>query len=174
MKKVLALLTLILVQVAVASAQTGASTNKLSFMIGEWKGNGWMMTQSGKQFTSIIEKVDCKLDCEIFTVAGIGTQTDSSTMKNSVVHDAFGIISYDKTKGKFTLRAYKKDNVTETELEIIGEKVIRWNLTIPNNGGTMRFTTDFSEPNKWKGTGEYSRDGTDWIKMMETRLEKVK
>jgi len=174
MKNVLTLIILIPLNIAVAFAQTGASTNKLSFMIGEWKGNGWMMTQNGKQFTSIVEKVDCKLDCEIFAIAGIGTKTDSATMKSVVVHDAFGIIAYDKAKGKFTLRAYKKDNITETELEIISEKMIRWNLAIPNNGGTMRFTTDFSEPNKWKGTGEYSRDGTNWIKMMETRLEKTK
>lgn len=124
-RPVLSLITLMLINVAVVFAQTGSSTRQLSFMTGEWKGKGWMMTQTGKQFTSITEKVECKLDCEIFTVAGIGTKTDSSTMKSMVVHDAFGIIAYDKANGKFSLRAYKKDNVTETELEIISEKVIR-------------------------------------------------
>lgn len=42
-----------------------------------------------------------------------------------------------------------------------------------NNGGTMRFTTDFTVTDQWKGTGEYSRDGQNWMKVMETELTKM-
>lgn len=71
------------------------------------------------------------------------------------------------------MRAYKKGEVIDAEIIIVGEKVIRWELAIPNNGGTMRFTTDFTSPDKWKGIGEYSTDGINWMIMMQTELTKV-
>ncbi len=118
-----------------------------------------------------MEKAECKLDCSIITVSGLGTKTDSLTKETKVTHDAFGIIAYNKKTDKFNMRAYKKDDVIEAEIEFVGEKSIRWNLSTPN-GGTIRFTADFSESNKWKETGEFSRDGVNWVKMLETVLEK--
>jgi hypothetical protein len=152
-------------------AQT--ENNPLSFMVGTWKGTGWMMTQNGKQFTDITENVICKLDCAVLSVDGLGTKTDSLTKKKITVHDAFGIISKDVKSNKWVMRAYKKGEVIDAEIVFVSEKVIRWELPIPNNGGVIRFTTDFSTPGKWKGTGEYSRDGQNWMKMMETELTKI-
>lgn len=152
-------------------AQT--ESNPLSFMVGTWKGTGWMMTQSGKQFTDIIENVICKLDCAVLSVEGLGIKTDTLTKKQITVHDAFGVISKDVKSNKWVMRAYKKSDLIDAEIAFVGEKVIRWELPIPNNSGVMRFTTDFSTPSKWKGTGEYSRDGQNWMKIMETELTKV-
>jgi hypothetical protein len=152
-------------------AQT--ENNPLSFMVGTWKGTGWMMTQNGKQFTDITENVICKLDCAVLSVDGLGTKTDSLTQKRITVHDAFGIISKDVKSNKWVMRAYKKGEVIDAEIISVSEKVIRWELPIPNNGGVMRFTTDFSTTGKWKGTGEYSRDGQSWMVIMETELTKV-
>lgn len=101
-----------------------------------------MMTQNGKLLSQVTEKAECKLDCNIITVSGLGTRTDSLTNQTKVVHDAFGTITYDKATNQFYMRAYKTDNVIETAIEFIAEKTIRWKLEIPNGGGTMRFTAD--------------------------------
>ncbi|MBK7232920.1 MAG: hypothetical protein IPH93_11840 [Saprospiraceae bacterium] len=171
MKKTLLAFTLILSSFVFVNAQS--EINPLSFMVGEWKGTGSMMTRGGKQFTDITETVVCKLDCAVLSVDGLGTKLDSTTGKQIIVHDAFGIISKDPKSNKWIMRAYKKGEVIDAEIIIVGEKVIRWELAIPNNGGTMRFTTDFTSPDKWKGIGEYSTDGINWMIMMQTELTKV-
>lgn len=166
-------LSIIIVLISSVSVCAQSETNPLSFMIGKWKGSGWMMTQNGKQFTNITENVACKLDCAVLSVEGLGTKLDSLTKKQITVHDAFGVISKDTKNNKWIMRAYKKGEVIDAEIVFVSEKVIRWELPIPNNGGTMRFTTDFSITDKWKGTGEYSRDGKNWMIMMQTELTKV-
>ncbi|GAB4450668.1 MAG: hypothetical protein Fur0028_06200 [Bacteroidales bacterium] len=166
-------LTFALVLMSFASVFAQTETNPLSFMIGKWKGSGWMMTQGGKQFTNITENVICKLDCAVLSVEGLGTKFDSLAKKEITVHDAFGVISKDSKNNKWVMRAYKKGEVIDAEIVFVSEKVIRWELSIPNNGGVMRFTTDFSTPNKWIGKGEYSRDGQSWMVIMETELIKV-
>jgi hypothetical protein len=171
MKKIALILAFTLLNSAVFFAQN--DNNQLSFMIGKWKGSGWMMTQNGKQFTNITENVMCKLECSVLSVEGLGTKLDSISNEQITVHDAYGVISKDVKNNSWVMRAYKKGDVIDAEIVILGEKVIYWELPIPNGGGTMRFTTDFSEANKWKGKGEFSRDGKTWIKIMETELIKV-
>ena len=147
--------------------------NKLSFIAGEWQGTGWMMTRNGKEFSSVTEKAECKQNCSIIVVTGLGTKTDSLTNEIITVHDAFGIITYDKKTGEHFMRAYKNGEVTESEIEFIAEKIIRWSTHSPT-GGAIRFTADFSEPGKWKERGEFSREGTNWMRILEMELEKKK
>lgn len=167
------IITFILALFSLTSVNAQTESNSLSFMVGNWKGSGWMMTQNGKQYNDITENVVCKLDCAVLSVEGLGTKTDSLTKKLITVHDAFGIISKDAKSNKWVMRAYKKGEVIDAEIVFVSEKVIRWELPIPNNGGIMRFTTDFSTIDKWKGKGEFSRDGKSWMVIMETELTKV-
>ena len=147
--------------------------NKIRFLVGEWEGTGWKMTQTGKQYTSAFEKVKCRLDCSILMVDGLGVKTDSVTKETKIVHEAFGIIYYDAKSKSIAIRAYTKDGVTESPIEFLEERLIRWNLDVPN-GGKVRFTVDFKTANKWLETGEFSRDGQNWMKFLETSLTKVK
>ncbi|MDX2245966.1 MAG: hypothetical protein SF052_04260 [Bacteroidia bacterium] len=171
MKKTILAFAFILLSFVHIQAQN--EINPLSFMVGKWEGSGWMMTREGKQFTNITENVMCKLDCAVLSVEGLGTKLDSLTNKQITVHDAFGVIAKDLKSNKWVMRAYKKEEVIDAEIVFVSEKVIRWELPIPNNGGTMRFTTDFATTDKWKGTGEYSRDGKNWMIMMQTELTKL-
>lgn len=141
-------------------------------MIGDWNGNGWLMTRSGKLPAVITEKAECKLDCEVIAFQGRGVRTDSATNTVVVVHDAYGVISFDKKLNKYMVRAYKKEGIVDSELEVIGEKIYRWKFDLPA-GGTVRFTIDFSVPDVWKETGEFSRDGTTWMKSLDMELARV-
>ncbi|MBL7828464.1 MAG: hypothetical protein JNJ57_17660 [Saprospiraceae bacterium] len=158
---------------SMASVHAQNESNPLSFMIGKWEGSGWMMTQNGKQFTHITENVACKLDCTVLSVEGLGTKLDTLTNKQITVHDAFGVISKDMKNNKWVMRAYRKGEAIDAEIVFVAEKVIQWQLPIPNNNGVMRFTTAFTTSDMWKGTGEYTRDGQNWMRIMETELTKI-
>jgi hypothetical protein len=72
------ILSIIFAVLGFANAQAQTENNPLSFMVGTWKGSGWMMTQSGKQSNDITENVICKLDCAVLSVEGLGTKTDTN------------------------------------------------------------------------------------------------
>jgi hypothetical protein len=147
-------------------------TPSLDFMKGSWKGSGWKMTQEGKMNSTVTENVECRIDCSVYVVQGKGTKFDSASNADIVVHDAFGTINYDKAKGKWVLRAFKKEGMTESELTFISDKKFIWSMEIPGGQGTIRFTTDFSS-GKWVEIGEFSRDkGATWMQMMWMSLEK--
>jgi hypothetical protein len=173
MKNSLYACTLLFLSATVFGQQTETShpLERLTFMVGEWQGTGWMMTQTGKIFNDVWENIECKLDCHVFAVDGLGTMTDSITGETTVTHDAFGIISYNPEAEAIQLRAYKEDSVTVSYIDFIEDRIIRWGFETP--GGFVRFTTDFSVENKWSAIGEFSRDGQSWMQFLETQLTRV-
>lgn len=152
------------------SPDQNSDMSKLSFMVGEWEGEGWSMTRNGRETSRIHEKVECKLDCNILAVSGQGIKINPETMQSSIVHDAFGVITYDPGADRHMIRAYKQDNVVETEILFLEEKLFQWQIPAP--GGNVRFTVDFRDEDTWKETGEFSRDGVNWMKSMEMELRK--
>jgi len=154
------------------NAETANPLDRISFMLGEWQGRGFMMTQSGKIYTDVWENAECKIGCNIFVVDGLGTVTDSVTREPVVVHDAFGVIFYDTEDQTIKIRAYKKEGLAVSDIEFPGEKIFRWGLDVPN-GGKVRFTADFSTENKWIEVGEFSRDGETWMQFLGMELDKV-
>lgn len=140
-------------------------------MVGEWQGEGWSMTRTGKESSEINEKVECKLDCNLLIVSGKGIRTDAVTKETIVVHEAFGVITYDKESGKYMIRAHKTGQIVDTELVFLEEKLFQWSIPAP--GGSVRFTVDFRQPSIWKETGEYSKDGINWMKSMEMELRQI-
>lgn len=45
----------------------------LSFMVGNWKGNGWMIGQEGKSELGQTEKIQFKLDSTALLIEGTGS-----------------------------------------------------------------------------------------------------
>lgn len=144
----------------------------LDFMIGEWHGDSWMMTREGKQESVMKEIVECKQDCNIMVVEGLGTKFDSETKEVKITHEAFAVITYDMDSQSYQIRAYKDGNVTKSDIEILSENRIRWKMEVPNRG-KVRFTIDYTDTT-WKETGEFSRDdGESWMQFLGMELTKV-
>ncbi|MFD2823368.1 hypothetical protein ACFS5M_06780 [Lacinutrix iliipiscaria] len=178
MKKITLYLLFFLIGIHFALAQNDSikdpiTIDKLNFMVGEWKGTGWMMTRNGKETTEITEKVEYKLENDIMVVEGLGTKTDSITKETKIVHDAFGVIFFDLKSNSLMINAYKKGEFIQSEIVLIEDKIIQWNMDIPNRG-KVRFTVNFNTENKWLEIGEFSRDGTNWMTFLEMNLEKIK
>ena len=47
-------------------------------------------------------------------------------------------------------------------------------LYAPNHAGQIRYHVDLSQPDTWIETGEYSRDGTQWLPTIRMELKKVR
>lgn len=145
---------------------------KLKFMEGKWQGPSWSQTREGRVDSVVTEKVSCKWDCEIMLVEGKGVKGEGDDAVT--VHSAFGVIRFDPASGQFVMQAYSKGRgMIDAPLTMTGDKSFQWIFEIPNNGGTVRYSVDFSEDGKWKEIGEYSRDGENWFKTLEMNLTKL-
>ena len=54
------------------------------------------------------------------------------------------------------------------------EKGMDWGFALPNNAGQIRYHVDLSTPDTWIETGEYSRDGNNWMPTIRMELKRVK
>lgn len=144
----------------------------LQFMLGKWEGNSWAMTREGKVESKINEHIYCKTDCNIMVAEGLGTKVDPETNEIIIVHDAYGVMFVDPETKKLTLRAYKDNKISISEIKLIADKIVRWEMTIPNQG-TARFTSDYSQKNKWVEIGEFSKDGENWMQFLGMELTRI-
>jgi hypothetical protein len=148
---------------------------KFSAWVGKWKGEGTMqMGPGGAKTSSVDEKIEMKLDGTIMVVEGIGKVTDPTTKQETVVHNAFGIISYDAVSKAYKFKTYTKEaRSADAYFTITGENKYEWGFDVPA-GGKVRYTINLDPIKKtWNEIGEYSRDGSTWMKTFEMTLTKV-
>lgn len=139
----------------------------IEFLVGAWKGTGWVQTREGKQEFTINEKVESKLNGSVFLVEGIGKASDGH-----IAHHALAFFHFDKQKNEFRIKAFRKDGgYVDAKGEMKEGKFI-WGFDQPQ-AGKVRFTLHLNDRNQWVEIGEFSRDGNQWMKFMEMTLDKV-
>ena len=172
--KTLKSLLLLLVLALPVWAQTSPSVStrinemkKLDYMVGEWKGTGWMERPGVKETFVGTETVQSKLGGLALLVEGKFKDKDGK-----VVHETLAVISYDeKTKG-YNFRTYLANGTTgEHELKLI-EGGWQWGFQFPQ--GNVRYTFKLSDKGEWFEIGEFSQDGKTWRKFFEMTLQRVK
>jgi len=151
-----------------AQVYANESLVELEFMLGTWNGEGWIMMGREKKEFNQTEVIEPKAGQRLFLVDGIGYAKGDTL--GDAIHKAFGIISYNEARGAVTMLAFtEKQGRLETELQTIGEKRLQWSFK-NDQGGTIRFSEDFSQDGLWKEIGEYSRDGEHWYQFFEMKL----
>jgi uncharacterized protein YciI len=158
-----------------SDAKRMAEMKKLDFLVGTWKGTGWVMTQNGRQTSTITETFQYKLGGQIAVIEGSGITKDEKTGVERPTHQAFGIFSYDKASGKIKFRYFKAETGEEGETIIEPtNKSLTWGFDVNETGSRVKFIQQVNEKGKWIETGEFSRDGgKTWTKFMEIELSKV-
>ena len=148
-----------------------AAMEKLAFMIGSWKGDAWQMQGPGNRVeTRMHEVVTLGPGGAVLLVEGKGEIPGTGGAEGRMVHHAFGIISFDPTRGSYTLRSYLANGMMgDFDLTPV-EGGVMWTRDAPG-GGKIRYTAKYGT-GEWHEIGEYSRDGTAWTKTMEMRLKK--
>ena len=164
---------MILVLVLAASCAYGADEmGKLDFLIGEWKGEAWMRMGPAKpEYFVQTEKVTPKAGGKALLVEGLGRKKLEDGTAGDVVHDAVALISWDKLKKNYRFDAHvAQQESVDTAIEVTAPNTAVWGFDTPQ--GKVRYTIRLTEKGEWNEVGEFSRDGTNWMKFFEMTLTK--
>ncbi len=141
---------------------------------GHWKGEGSMQMGPGEPKKTIVdERIESKLDGIILLIEGVGKATDPATKKESIVHHALAVLSFDQVTDKYRFRTYLNDGRSaDAWLTVISENKYQWGFDTPRGKTRYNIVIDPSK-NTWNEIGEYSSDGTTWMNFFEMNLVKV-
>ena len=149
------------------------SIKKLNWLLGEWSGSTVVNMGGKKSIVFVKETVKLSLDSTIYIINGRGTEKDSITNKEIIVHDAFAVVSFDEKQNKFRWNAWRIPGGTYGELEIrLGDKSFEWSTQV--KGGQTRYKASLNEKGQWIEIGEFSNDGIKWFKYITMTLNKIK
>lgn len=171
MKKIIAVLFLVFTynlsaQMPDFSAEVKTEMQKVEVMAGKWEGKGWRQNPSGeKSYSNVSENIYWKLNGTILVMEGVGT-----TDEGSVVHNAFGVLSYNPFQKKYRMSSQLSNGMsTDANFEVTEpNKIFKWWFE-DGRGGTIRYTIN-NDGKNWNEIGEYSRDGNNWSKFFEMNL----
>lgn len=139
-----------------------AKIEKLDFMVGNWKGTGWMMGRNGKSEFDQTENIEFKLDSTAILIEGKGMSN------GKIIHNALAILTYNKTEDNYTFRSYLPSAINaEFKAEIIDNK-LHW---YPNEN--VRYVIWQNENEQLYEKGEYKREDT-WSQFFEMTLDREK
>ena len=149
-------------QVNQTDKEAQTAIRQLEFMVGDWKGSGWIMGRDGNRYSfEQTEKVQFKLDSTVILVEGLG-KTDGV-----VTHNALAIISFNKQDQNYSFRSYLSTGLGGTFTGELKENAFFW---YPNE--QMRYIIRINEDGQWYEQGEMNRGG-DWYQFMEMTLDRA-
>jgi hypothetical protein len=155
-----------------ALAEQREAIKKLDNWVGEWQGTGWTLFGGGgkKQEFKVTETVQSKLDGLVLFIEGVGRGEKDAAGKEFIGHNALALVSFDdKTKTYRFKHHTAAGRHGEEELKVT-DGGFEWGINDPN-GVKVRFLIKM-DGKTWTETGEFSRDGTNWIKVLDMTLTK--
>jgi hypothetical protein len=146
---------------------TLGAIQKINFMIGKWKGEGWIQMGKDKHSFSQNETIYQKVNNAVLVIDGLGTDKET----NKIIHQAFAVISYDLANKKYLMRAFRADgNYIDADAIVDENGSYIWSFTHPQ-AGKIKYTIKLVD-GKWFEKGEISRDGNNWMQFFEMTLNK--
>ena len=163
-------LVLALVAVPVFGADEMRS---LDWWIGEWGGEAAIRMGPGEpQQVLQTERVQSKLGGKVLVVEGLGRRKGADGAAGDIVHDALAVVTYDDKSKSYKLDAWTaRDGHVAAWLEVGEKQSARWGFDTPQ-GGKIRYNISLTGQGEWHETGEFSRNGTDWMPFFEMTLKK--
>lgn len=172
-------LFILLINVAALAQSAGTSSaaemKKLDFLLGEWKGEGWIeMGPGGRKSFRQTESVRSKLNDTVIIIEGLGKGKIASSGEEVTVHNALAIISYDSGAKRYLLRAFRADgNYIDADVTA-GANSLVWGFREPQRNIEIRYTIKLSDAGQWIEVGEFSMDAKNWRKFFEMTLERTR
>jgi hypothetical protein len=165
---------LLIILVAAMPLFAADEMKKLDFLVGEWKGEGWIQMGPGKPSYAIqTERVTPKAGGAALLIEGIGREKNEDGSAGKVVHDAVALLRWDDQAKQYRFStAVAGRGSADPWLEVRGPNHVVWGMDTPQ--GKIRYTITLTEKGEWFEIGEYSRDGEKWTKFFEMTLTKVK
>ena len=150
------------------SAQCKSEMKKLSYFVGDWKGTAVMQTRNGPQTINQAEHIKWELDGVVLSIEGTGRENDK------VKFNALAFVNFNPSNQEFQFRSYLKEgSSTDAYFKVVGENQFEWGFDIPT-GGKVKYSITLDPTKKtWYELGEYSPDGSKWMKSIEMHLIKL-
>lgn len=179
MKRTLLFLVMIILLAAVsASAQSGEAPAQkaapqgmkvLSWLVGHWRGTGWIQMGPRRTTFTVDETAESRLDGQVLLLEGVGHDTNDPTR---VVHQAFAVVSYNGDTGRYQMRAFRAGHSIDPNATVEDGAFV-WSFSPPGMGADIRYTLRKNGMGQWHEVGETSRDGgTTWSKFFEMTLDR--
>jgi hypothetical protein len=173
--KILLLVAVLICAVAVSAQQPPSTVGEqieamkqCGFLVGDWKGEGWMMMGPGDRRTfSQSEKVEPKLNRLVLQIEGLGKDPNGK-----VVHEALATVAYDSHSKGFRFRSYEmQGHYLDTDSNCQDNTLV-WNMSAGPR--KIRYTIKLNDKKQWFEIGEFSADGNTWQRFFEMTLDKSK
>lgn len=142
--------------------------NKLDFLVGKWKGEGWIKMPGSERVTfTQTETVQKKLGGLALLLEGHGTS------QGKTVFEALAMVTWDPEKGHYRFSsATTEGRAGESEGKFVPGGAWEWGFAVPQ-GGRIRYTIKLTDKGEWHETGHYSPDEKTWHQFHEMTLRKV-
>lgn len=145
---------------------------KLQFLVGHWEGTGWIAFGGQRSTFTSSEAVEARLDGLVVLVSGLHSVAIPNRPEPMVIHDAFGVFTYDAEAGHYRFRTYLAEGYSgDYTATMEGEDLI-WTMQNPQLGD-VRYTIRLNEQGQWFEIGERSSDGETWEQFFEMTLDRV-
>ena len=147
-----------------------AAIDRLGAMVGRWRGDAWMAREGGQRVETVMtETVERKLGGTVLLIEGLGQVPAEGGGEPRVVHHALAVLSFDPRTGGYQMRSHLANGLSGDFAVTLVDGGVSWSREVP--GGTVRNTARFTG-DEWHEIGEFSRDGTTWLQVMEIRLRR--
>ena len=146
-----------------------AAMQRLSQMIGVWRGEGWMQRGPNRENTTMTETIQLQVEGTVLLIEGVGRSVAAAGSEPRVVHHALGVLSFDARANTYSLRSYVASGYWGDFAVTVNDVVLEWSREVP--GGRIRNTARIAN-GEWHEVGEFSRDGTSWTTIMDLRLRR--
>jgi hypothetical protein len=137
----------------------------LAYMDGVWRGPAWTILASGEKHNiTQTERIGPFLSGAVKVIEGRGYDPDGT-----VTFNAFGTISYDHTKGAYTLRSYAQGNVGDFEIKPTKDG-FEWE--IPAGPMKIHYTAVVKD-GAWREVGDRLMPGKEPVRFFEMNLKRI-
>ncbi|MBA3768019.1 MAG: hypothetical protein H0W99_13760 [Acidobacteria bacterium] len=176
MKKSIALLWLLVFSMPLSSQTAPPATQlsemkRLDYMVGQWKGTGWIEQAGRREAFAGTETIQSKLNGLALLVEGKFKAKVAGKDEEVVIHETLAVLSFDEKAKMHRFRTYLVNGITgDHEVRLI-EGGWQWGFQFP--AGAIRYVVKVDK-DQWFETGEISQDGKTWRKFFEMTLNRVK
>src|SRR5512145_2149422 len=122
---------------------TRSAIERLSPMVGRWRGEAWMAREGGQRVRTVMsETVERKLDGTVLLIEGLGQVPAEGGGEPRVVHHALAVLSFEPRTGAYQMRSYLASGLSGDFAVTLVDGGVRWSRDVP--GGTVRNTARFT------------------------------
>ena len=153
-----------------APCALSADLAAVSSLVGQWRGDGWVQMGPGARERFVqTESVRCAIGGEALVIEGLGRDV---ARPDRLVHQALGVIAFDRAAGTARMRAYSAGRPAVDSALTPGEAgELVWGMDVPG-GNRVRFRLRVSG-DQWREIGEISMQDGPWRQFLEMNLRRV-